>query len=217
VLEQEYMDYIGSSYPSNHTYKIANGKLLPKCKLSIRHRKIRSLFPTNLTSLVDVGCSKGFFILSAKHCPRALGIDVNPYDISVCQWASQQVNNQHAQFKYLKLHEFAEQIDQHGGAFQTVLVVNIYQYLYFGSDPYPDCYLDHDTIFRDLRKICSDRVIFNNRVDLEDCQNTQRIQHSKDHSQHYSKEKIIEAASRYFTVEQHGNIGRYPLWVLKIK
>ena len=99
---------------------------------------------------------KGFFIFSATthpHCTRGLGIDVNAYDIEVCHWVKKTIGNTKAFFATMQLHELAPRIEEFGGPLQTLLILNTYQYLYFGSDSFPECYLDHDTIFNNLRKI----------------------------------------------------------------
>ncbi len=218
----EYLRYITSSYPSNHTYKIKNNSVLkPKNQLETRYKKIRQLFPKHVTSLAEIGCSKGFFVFSASamsHCTRSLGIDVNHYDIEVCRWVKETIQNKNTFFETMQLHELTPRIAEFGGAFQTVLILNTYQYLYFGSDAFPQCYLDHDAIFKNLREICSGRIIFNNRIALEDCQNVARIKQANETCQmNYSEEKALEAASKYFTVTRHGKIGKYPLLTLDAK
>lgn len=217
----EYHRYIQLGYPSNHTYQIKNDKLIPSYKLASRYKKIKKLLPKNLTSLGEVGCSKGFFIFSATthpHCTRGVGIDVNQYDIEICDWVKKTVGNTRTSFAKMQLHELTPRIDEFGGPLQTLLILNTYQYLYFGSDSFPECYLDHDAIFKNLRKICTQRIIFNNRIALEDCQNVKRISEASIESRaNYSEEKALEAASRYFTVQKHGRIGKYPLITMDIK
>lgn len=214
----EYFHYIETAYPSNHSYKIRNKKLIAKRQLFSRFKKIHALLPQPLTSLVDLGSSKGYFVFSASEkasCTRALGIDVNEYDITMGKALGEYMENNVARFEKLRLHELAARIDEFGGAFQTVLVINLYQYLYFGSDPFPSSYLSHDEIFKDLRKICNGRIIFNNRVELQDCQNTTCIKRAGVASAEYSKENIKMAASNYFQVKEHGELGGYPLWTLE--
>lgn len=184
-------------------------------------KKLRKLLPNNLTSLGEVGCSKGFFVFSATmqpNCTRGLGIDVNQYDIDVCNWVKSTITNTRASFAKMHLHELASRLEELGGPLQTLLILNTYQYLYFGSDSFPECYLNHDAIFNHLRKICSGRIIFNNRIALEDCQNVTRIaQASEECKRNYSEEKALEAASKYFIVKQHGKIGKYPLYTLDVR
>lgn len=217
----EYQRYIELGYPSNHTYKIKNHTLIPKYKLATRYKKIRKLFPNHLTSLAEIGCSKGFFIFAAStypHCNRGLGIDVNPYHIEICHWVKKTIGNTRTSFTRMQLHELTSRIEEFGGPLQTVLILNTYQYLYFGSDAFPECYLDHDAIFSHLRQICTQRIIFNNRIALEDCQNVKSIAEASEHlKKNYSEEKALEAAAKYFTIRRHGKIGKYPLLTLDVK
>lgn len=216
---EQYKKYAAESYPSNHTYKIKNKNLYPKCKLALRYKKIKKLFPPFLTSLVDIGCSKGFFVFAASQtaeCTRSVGVDIDPYEIQFCQAVKKHLGNEKARFELLQLHAFANQIDQFGGPFQTVLLINTYQYLYFGSQRSASHYSNHDEIFKSLRTICSQRVIFNNRVDLSSCQNIDEIHNHSDTRNDYNKQKILESASRYFSITKHGQLGRYPLWTLDI-
>lgn len=217
-LSEEYIHYAKYAYPSNHTYKISHKKLFPKRKLNQRYKKLRKLFPTPLTSLADIGCSKGFFVFAAANhfstCMRSIGIDITQYDIDFCQHIKSYLNDQKTRFEILKLHEFASRIDEFGGPFQTVLLLNIYQYLYFGSDRFDHHYLDHDLIFKNLREICNQRIIFCNRVNWIDCQNERWLEQAKEKRFEYSETSILQAATQYFNVTKHGFIGRYPLWTL---
>jgi len=218
--DKKYYDYLRDAYPSNHTYALVRGKIKPTSKLTKRYQPLHRLFPDNLLSVADIGCAKGYFIFSASdypHCQRAFGIDIHQEDIDVCQWVQAKLNNPRVSFQKMQLHELAEQIDQLGGPFQTVLLLNTYQYLYFGSAGHPECYLNHDTIFSFLRKICSQRVIFNNRMQWQDCQQqVKQLPGAESHRDLYSPEAILSAAARYFNVKEQGKIGRYPLLTLDV-
>jgi len=212
--------YAENSYPSNHTFKVNKGLLVPKRKLAKRHYKIHKLYPQQLTSFLDVSSSKGFFVFDAAKestCTRALGIDVNDYDIDFCNAIKQCTDYQRATFEKMTLRELAERIDDFGGPFQTALLINSYQYFYFGSVVSRDSYANHDEIFQLLHRVCTGRVIFNNRVNLEDCQNIDQVLDSPDKAQHYSRIEIFTAASKYFNISEHGKIGKYPLWALDAK
>lgn len=218
--EIEYLNYLSSSYPNNHNYKVKKNKLIPSRELAKRSQRIQALLPDPLTSLVDIGCSKGYFVFAGSEqptCKRCLGVDVYQYDIDVCRWLKDYLHHDKVHFEKLALHELAERIDEFGGPFQTALVINQYQYLYFGSARCPDRYLDHEEIFKHLSKICNRRLIFNNRVNLADCQNIESISLASEKSQDYSEEKILAAASKYFNVIQQGSLGQYPLWILNAK
>lgn len=220
TLSDEYHDYAENSYPSNHTFHVRKGLLIPKRKLAKRHYKIKKLYPKPLTSLLDVSSSKGFFVFDATAeptCTRTLGIDINNYDIEFCNTLKQCTHYQGANFAHMTLHELAERIDEFGGPFQTILLINTYQYFYFGSALSTHSYASHDEIFQLLHRVCSGRVIFNNRVNLEDCQNVEQIKSSPEKTEHYSRIEIYTAASKYFSISEHGKIGKYPLWALDAK
>jgi hypothetical protein len=220
-VQEEYRQYAEKSYPSNHSYKIKEQSLSPKCKLWVRYKKLSRLYPSPLTSLLDIGCSKGFFVFSAHqkhHATRNLGIDVTPYDIEYCNYMKTYLKDDAARFELMQMHELADKIDEFGGPFQTALIVNTYQYLYFGSVRSSACYLNHDEIFKNLRKVCSGRVIFNNRVNVADCQNRDLVKQASIVEQNnYSEDNILAAASKYFNVKKMGKIGSYPLWVMDAK
>jgi hypothetical protein len=174
-----------------------------------------------LTSLADLSCCKGYFVVTAAQepqCQRALGIDIHPPDLDACRAVQAHLGLDRAEFVQARLHELAENIEQFGGAFQTVLLINTYQYLYFGSPRSADCYLSHDEIFSRLRRICAGRLIFNNRTEFDRVQSYCR-QVGREHGleREYRTERILQAASKYFRVTQHGRVGRYPLWALDVR
>lgn len=214
------LQYAKDAYPSNHTYEISDGKLFPLKQLKQRYKKIESLLPNPLTSLLDTAASKGYFVFNAASkptCKRSLGIDVNEPDIQFCRRVKEYLGSHTAQFEVMRLHELAEQVETHGGPFQTVILLNMYQYLFFGSEYYPQRYLDHDAIFAHLRKVCSSRIIFNNRINMADVQINKTMMEGIDYAKHYTQDKVRAAAEKYFTVTEHGMIGRYPLWVMDVK
>lgn len=219
-LSDEHREYAENAYPSNHTFEVRKGLLVPKRQLAKRYHQIKKLYPRPLTSLLDVSSSKGFFVFDAARettCTRAVGIDIHDYDIAFCNTIKQYTPYERAQFARLTLRELAARIDEFGGPFQTILLINSYQYFYFGSDISPDAHASHDEIFQLLRSVCSQRIIFNNRVNIEDCQNSQQVQQNPEKAEHYSRIEIHTAASKYFTVSEHGRIGKYPLWAMDVK
>src|SRR3990167_9002531 len=119
-LSVEYQQYAENSYPSNHTFQIRKGLLVPKRKLAKRFYKIKKLYPKQLTSLLDVSSSKGFFVFDAANdlaCQRTLGIDINDYDISSCNALKQCTHYERANFARMTLRELASRIDEFGGPF----------------------------------------------------------------------------------------------------
>lgn len=222
TLADKYHNYLQTAYPRNHTYHFWNNRgkisVKPKRKLAKRYQKIYPLISKDLTSFADIGCSKGFFNFSINtfpNCERNIGIDIHQEDIDVCCWVKEKMKDTRIIFKKMQLHQLAEKIDELGGPFDTVLLLNTYQYLYFGSEGHKERYLDHDFIFKNLKTICGKQLIFNNRITLTDCQ-----QQVKDivvpvrYQKNYSAEKILTTAEKYFTVKKMGNIGRYPLFLM---
>src|SRR6185295_13980298 len=180
------------------------------------YKKIIRFYPNPLTSLLDIGCAKGFFVFAASmmSSERNVGIDVHTDDIAVCQWVKTQLNHS-AVFEKIHLQQFANTIQHYGGSFQTVLVLNTYQYLYFGSRDYPTHYPDHDFIFQQLQKICHGKIIFNNRLNYAECQSQiKSMNHAPSVCESYSEEVIKAVAKKYFVVREQGELGGYPLWIL---
>ncbi len=219
-LSAEHRDYAANSYPGNHRFTISKaGELKPKCKLAVRHRKIRQYYPPQFTSFLDLSCNKGFFVFAASqtdHSTRNLGIDIHPYDIEFCTQLKKHLANDQVKFARLQLHELADAIDTFGGPFDTVLLINTYQYLYFGSSRAPESYRDHEVIFEHLRRICAKRIIFNNRIDLDICQDYLRDANPLEGT-NYNQEKIKAAAAKHFNITEQGKMGVCPLWLLDVK
>jgi hypothetical protein len=113
------------------------------------------------------------------------------------------------------LPELAEQIDDFGGPFQTVLLLNTYQYLFFGSTVAPAVGQDHAEIFRLLRRVCSGRLVFHNRLALEDLQSDPQERASRAGTGAlYNPEAIRQAAEEFFRVTVLRRwLGR-PVWLL---
>jgi len=241
TLAADVRAYVADSYPHNHGYRVVGADLRPKLQLRWRAWRLRKLYPRPLTSLVDLSCSKGYFVLAAARepsCSRALGIDVHAQDLAASRAVQAHLlaigspgsraigspgsraigspgSLAHARFESMRLHELAARIHELGGPFQTVLLVNAYQYLYFGSRRCPDAYKDHDAIFGWLRCVCAERVIFNNRVEFARVRGLgRRIGAQERLEDDYSSERILRAAARHFRVTPSGRLGRNPLWVL---
>src|SRR5690242_17341525 len=57
-------------YPRNHDMKVVAGpRVIPSRRLHSRWTRIASLYPDHLTSLLDVGSCKGYFVLEAATRP----------------------------------------------------------------------------------------------------------------------------------------------------
>lgn len=222
VVEPGIAAYLADSYPPNHNYRVTDDGFVARRRLARRYRRIASLYPQPLTSLLDVACSKGFFVLAAADqlsCRRALGIDVCRRDLDAAEAARNYLNADRASFCDLRLHELADEIEAHGGPFQTVLMINCYPYFYYGSSRSPDRYLDHREIFRLLRRVCADRLIFSNRTELDVLPEIPFAEaRATGHGEAiYNTSRILAAADEFFEVSQHGRLSRSPLWCLRAR
>lgn len=52
-------------YPSNHQYMIRDAQLIPRFQLYERWRLVTGLWPAELESFLDIGCCRGYYVLTA--------------------------------------------------------------------------------------------------------------------------------------------------------
>ena len=84
-LSEAIRTHLADSYPHNHDYRVAGEELKPRWKLMRRWRRMEPLWPESFGSFLDVGCSKGFFVLqAARRGAEALGIDIHEGDLLAC-------------------------------------------------------------------------------------------------------------------------------------
>ena len=220
-LPAEIKKFVSDSYPRNHTYAADDERLLPNRKLAVRVAGLSRYYPAPLTSLLDLSCSKGFFVFHAAAqagCERALGVDLSDECLDVCrQFAARTTRKSHINFARLALPELAERIDEFGGPFQTVLLLNTYQYLFFGSTVAPAVGQKHQEIFALLRKVCAGRLVFHNRVALADLQSDPHGRALRSGAaEQYNPRAIREAAEEFFRVTALRTwLGR-PVWLLDV-
>jgi hypothetical protein len=214
--------FVRDSYPRNHTYTSLPDRLVPRQKLAVRVSGLARYYPSPLTSLLDLSCSKGFFVFHAAAqatCERALGIDLSDECLDVCRLLNARFSrSSRVNFARLTLPELGERIDEFGGPFQTVLLLNTYQYLFFGSTVAPAVGQDHREIFRLLRSVCSGRLVFHNRLSLADLQSDPQERAARAGTGVlYNPETIQQAAAEFFRVTVLRRwLGR-PVWLLDAK
>jgi len=218
-LPAEVQSFVSDSYPHNHTYTPLEDRLMPSPKLAVRVAGLAHYYPRPLESLLDLSCSKGFFVFHAaaqESCQRALGIDLSDECLNACRLLNSRFSRkERVDFARLTLRELAGQIDEFGGPFQTVLLVNTYQYLFFGSSVAPAVGHDHREIFRLLRRVCAGRLVFHNRLALSDLQSEPQERAARAGTgMLYSPEAIRQAAEEFFKVTALRRwLGR-PVWLL---
>ena len=221
-LPDDVQRFVRDSYPRNHTYTSLADQLVPQQKLAVRVSGLCRYYPAPLTSLLDLSCSKGFFVFHAAaqaSCERALGIDLSDECLDVCRMLNARFSrSSRVNFARLTLPELGEQIDNFGGPFQTVLLLNTYQYLFFGSTVAPAVGQDHREIFRLLRRVCSGRLVFHNRLSFDDLQSDPQERASRAGTAAlYNPEAILQAAEEFFRVTVLRRwLGR-PVWLLDAK
>ncbi|HZZ43191.1 MAG TPA: class I SAM-dependent methyltransferase [Tepidisphaeraceae bacterium] len=206
-------------YPRNHDYQVVESMPVPGRKLHSRWKRIAGLYPERLTSLLDVGCCKGYFVLEAarrESCERAVGIDVYEPFVALSREVARQVKEPKAGYYTASLDGFvADPVLKGMGPFQTVLLLNVYHYLYAGSELSPLAYRAHRPILALLHELCSDRVIFSSPLELADCPEQVRENcRGLGIGESYTRKDFMEAAEEFFRVEEQGVWGRRPLLVL---
>ena len=209
-LDEASRAHLADSYPHNHDYRVIGTDMRPKWKLWKRWRRLRRHWPSDLDSFLDIGCSKGFFVLQAAHRgAEALGIDIHAEDLAACEAAREHLKLQRARFQ----HKTLEVLAAEGERFQFVHLVNTYHYLYFGSDRNPAIASDHEVIFEHLAAVTSGTLLFSNCESFARCPAWIRENASAEQRADYTPESLRRAASKWFEIEEHKRLGKRPLWL----
>lgn len=221
-LPVEIRDCVRDSYPSNHNFSAEGDQLVPGRKLASRVAHFRNHYGQPVRSLLDLSCSRGFFLFDAAReptCERVLGVDLCDKTLDTCRLLTQHFDYpQRVALAKLTLAELSERIDEFGGAFETVLLVNTYQYLFFGSPISPALSHDHCEIFRLIRRVCSGRLIFHNRITFDRVQkHIVNASNGEKWRGIYTPAAIRAAASEFFHVTEKPVWGGHPLWLLDVK
>tara|TARA_R110002095_G_scaffold167569_3_gene145400 strand:+ start:83 stop:619 length:537 start_codon:yes stop_codon:yes gene_type:complete len=173
--------------------------------------------------MLDLSCSKGWFVLQAlrRHgFERALGIDVHAPDLEATEAVRQHLLPDapalaRLQLQPWRLADVVERIEDLGGPFEVVLCINLYHYLALGSRRLPEVTGSHESIFEQLSRVCGGTLIFSNCVTLD-----QLPKHMADRARElglaesYTAERIRAAAAKWFDIQDHGRLGKRPLWTM---
>lgn len=215
-LDRAQRKHLAHSYPHNHDYRIIGSRMVPSWKLWRREGRLRALYPRAPRSLVDLASCKGWFVLQAARagCPRALGLDVYRPDLDASRAAASHLTID-ATFEERRLDDLVTDVESGAPPFEVALLVNAYQYFYFGSDRDERAVLDHRVLFKRMRRVCEGRLIFSNRIDLERLPDGVQERAARlDAADGYHAQAVRDAAEEFFRVEEHPPLGRIPLWVL---
>jgi hypothetical protein len=219
--EEQRVNDMLKGYPSNHIYRVHGKTLVPGRQLYERLWKVTPLFSDKLESFLDIGCCKGYYTSLAAlkpTCKVSAGIDVHPPFIETSRQVSDTLGLSNTQYHLATLDKVAEAPADFGGPFQTILLIGTYHYLFWGSTASDHCFRSHREILSRLAGLCTDRVIISGRFELSRLpRNIRAIAMAGQEASQYSTQGFVQATEEFFTVEEHGFLGTYPLLVLKKK
>jgi len=208
---------------TRHVYSIAeDGKLLTTSQLDQRCRIVERLYPQKLTSLLDIGCCRGWFVIQAAlrpECERATGIDVVQGFIDAANEAKRLLKLDKVQFEHAFLDDVANDPRKYRTPYQAIVLLNTYHYMYWGSEYSPKQWADHDFLLRTLSQICTDRVIFMSPLEIDECPSmiADRARQHPDWAKEFTTERFLQVAARYFDVSFDTYLGLRPLYLMKKK
>ncbi|WP_457557121.1 AAA family ATPase [Candidatus Harpocratesius sp.] len=191
-------------YPSNHQYRIcSDNHLFFDSKAAKRIQEIETILPKkNWKSFIDICCAKGMFLswaIKRFHLERAIGIDA----------AEDMVDISRSVINYLKLpgvvfHGSFQIIQNIIKSADLVFVFHCYHYLYFGSYYGTPGVFSHEDLFGMFSKITKKTLLFAN--DLEISENFKKILLEKKindfYIKQYNKNQILQAAEKYFQIQE---------------
>lgn len=208
-------------YPRNHNYLILKKKLIPSFKLYERLRQVTALYPTSLKSFIDIGCCRGFYALHAaniKTCTVSVGVDVHQPFVHTSNMVREYLGQQNSSFYMASLDMVSSNPEAYGGPYQTVLLLGLYHYLFWGSNLCSDAYGSHHKIFQRLSQICTGRLIFSGRLEVDQLPRAEKEKaQSSPKVAEYNTNCFLKAAEEFFDVHQAGFLGAYPLLVMDRK
>ncbi len=219
-IEKEINQHL-KGYPRNHNYMISQKKLIPSFKLYERLRPVTALYPKPLKSFIDIGCCRGFYTLYAANQPScyiSVGVDVYEPFVRIPNIVREYLGQKKSSFYMASLDMVSGNPEAYGGPFQTVLLIGLYHYLFWGSSLCSDAYGSHHEIFRRLSRICTDRLIISGRLEVDQLP---RIEKAKAKASgkiaQYNTDCFLRAAEEFFEVHKAGFLGAYPLLVMEKK
>lgn len=208
-------------YPSNHVYSVVDNDLVPCFQLFQRAKRVEPLYPARLTSLLDIGCCKGYYVLRAAQqptCQRAIGIDIHKPFIDAGNKARDHLQINNADLRVAKLEDVQRDPAAFGGQFQTVILLGAYHYLFWGNETLNGI-LSHREILRGIADLCTDRLIISARFELDTLPRRLRYKpgNLRAAAASYSSEGFLKEASEFFDARLGGYLGKYSLFVLTRK
>ncbi len=196
-----------AGYPSNHTYRIEDHTLRPSRELTARSDALRKFYPEQVSSFLDVGSCKGYFVFQhalRPECKRAVGIDVNERFVDMANNVARQIDRSDVRFERMNLEEAAADPAAIGGPFRLVQLISTYHYIYWGSSDYQNDHFTHEAALSHLAALCSGAVLFAGPLSIDEAPSQIREAAAKHPDHDYTPEGFITAASRWFDVYRLG-------------
>jgi len=216
-LEKE-LNPLLTGYPRNHNYRIYKKKLFPSFKLYERLRLVVSLYPDKLESFLDIGSCRGFYAMDAAqrpNCRISAGADIHEPFISISNKVREYLDIKNVDFHFATLDELSSKPEAYGGPFQTVLLIGTYHYLFWGSKMSPIAYHNHRDILARLSQICTDRLIFSARLEVNRLPDgIKQKAKTLGNEVGYNTADFLRSAEEFFEVHKAGYLGKYLLLVM---
>lgn len=198
-------------YPGNHALIDRGASLIPGFQLFRRWRRLSALYPPGPSSLLDIGCSRGYFVLEAaarQGCARAVGLDLDPGFIATGQALKRALGLEAARFVRGRFFELPAELT--GEDFELLLVINCYHYLFWGELPTGVERRGHRWIL-DVLAGLGREVLFSNPLELGDCPRGIRAHGAEPGAELYTAAAFREAAAERFVIEEAGRFGKRAL------
>ena len=205
-------------YPSNHNYQLQKGKIVPSFQLYQRIQIITPLFPKDMNSLLDIASCKGYYVLDAAlrlKCNTSVGVDIYKPFVSIAHKVKEVLNIKNVAFYHAGLEEISDNPKAFGGPFQTLLFLGAYHYFFWGSSYNSKAFYCHREILSRISKICTERVIFSGRMEIDRLPRYLQEKAKKHNSSiNFNTDDFLKIANEYFHVHKVGYLGKNPLLVM---
>jgi SAM-dependent methyltransferase len=207
------------TYPSSHTYELdSDGRVRPGPTGRARIAEIESALPSgSWESLLDVGCAKGMFLLWAWQrfgLRRLVGVEAAADMVAAGRRAAH-----HLAAPATLLHGSFTEFHTVLAPADLVFVLHCYHYLFFGSPDGAPGIASHDELFRHLRRLTRDTLVFANPLFLDaDKRDELRARGvAEEEIASYDRAAILESAERFFEIEETSHGGGRPLLLLRTR
>jgi hypothetical protein len=182
---------------------------------------VAALYPKPLKSFIDIGCYRGIYDLDAASrpgCDISIGIDVYEPFIHTSNIVRAYLGLKNSSFYMASIDMVSTHPEDYGGPFQTVLLIGLYHYLFWGSKLCSDAYGSHHEIFQRLSRICTDRLIISGRLEIDHLPRTEKekAKASRKFAQ-YNTDYFLRVAREFFEVHQVGSLSKFPLFIMEKK